>query len=89
MDLATRKAAVTRKKPAPSMLGQPLTSREAQVAALVAEGYSNRDIGTRLGITEQTVKNHLTATYDKTGVRSRVQLALRQVRPPAPEPPAR
>ena len=37
----------------------PLTRRELQILADVAEGYSNRTIGTRLGISEQTVKNHL------------------------------
>ncbi len=62
------------------MLGQPLTSREAEVAQLVGEGHTNRHIADRLGISEQTVKNHLTAVYDKTGAASRVQLALRQIR---------
>ena len=37
----------------------PLTERELEILADVAEGYSNRSIGVRLGISEQTVKNHL------------------------------
>ena len=62
------------------ILGQPLTPREAAVTALVAEGHSNRVIAARLGITEQTVKNHLTAIFDKIGVATRVQLAIYQTR---------
>jgi two-component system, NarL family, nitrate/nitrite response regulator NarL len=53
-----------------------LTSREIQIARAVAEGRSNRDIATQLGITEQTVKNHLTSIFEKVGVTSRLQLAL-------------
>jgi two-component system, NarL family, nitrate/nitrite response regulator NarL len=53
-----------------------LTSREIQIARSVAEGRSNRDIATQLGITEQTVKNHLTSIFEKVGVTSRLQLAL-------------
>ncbi len=67
-------------KPKVPSLGQPLTTREAEVARLVGEGHTNRKIADRLGISEQTVKNHLTAVYDKTGAASRVQLALRQIR---------
>ncbi|HXI18169.1 MAG TPA: LuxR C-terminal-related transcriptional regulator [Chloroflexota bacterium] len=37
----------------------PMTDRELEILAGVAEGYSNRTIGVRLGISEQTVKNHL------------------------------
>jgi len=62
------------------LLGQRLTTREAEVTQLVSEGHSNRTIADRLGISEQTVKNHLTAVYDKTGTASRVQLALWKVR---------
>ena len=36
-----------------------MTDRELEILAGVAEGYSNRTIGVRLGISEQTVKNHL------------------------------
>ena len=54
-----------------------LTTREIQIAKAVAEGRGNRDIATQLGITEQTVKNHLTSIYEKVGVGSRLQLALK------------
>jgi DNA-binding NarL/FixJ family response regulator len=53
-----------------------LTSREAQGAELVWEGLTNRDIGQRLGTTEQVVKNYLRSTFDKLGVWSRLELAL-------------
>ncbi len=53
-----------------------LTAREMQIARAVAEGRGNREIATQLGITEQTVKNHLTSIFEKVGVASRLQLAL-------------
>jgi DNA-binding NarL/FixJ family response regulator len=53
-----------------------LTTREVQIAKAVSEGRGNRDIATQLGITEQTVKNHLTSIFEKVGVSSRLQLAL-------------
>jgi DNA-binding NarL/FixJ family response regulator len=53
-----------------------LTTRELQIANAVAEGRGNREIATLLGITEQTVKNHLTSIFEKLGVQSRLQLAL-------------
>ena len=56
-----------------------LTTREIQIAKAVAEGRGNRDIANQLGITEQTVKNHLTSIYEKVGVGSRLQLALKML----------
>jgi DNA-binding NarL/FixJ family response regulator len=53
-----------------------LTPREHQIAQAIANGRSNRDIASLLGITEQTVKNHLTNIFGKVGVGSRLQLAL-------------
>lgn len=55
----------------------PLSAREAEVARLVGEGAANREIATRLDITERTVKAHLTAIFEKLGVRDRLQLSLR------------
>jgi DNA-binding CsgD family transcriptional regulator len=47
------------------------TRREAEVLTLAAEGWTNHQIGRRLGITERTVRKHLGAVYDKAGVRGR------------------
>lgn len=54
-----------------------LTSRELTVAEHVAHGASNREIAQALEITERTVKAHLSAIFEKLGVRDRVQLALK------------
>jgi DNA-binding NarL/FixJ family response regulator len=53
-----------------------LTSRELMVAEHVAKGASNREISAALDISERTVKAHLTAIFEKLGLRDRVQLAL-------------
>ena len=53
-----------------------LTPREAQVAKLVAEGLTNREVANLIGTTEQVVKNYLRTTFDKLGVWSRLELAL-------------
>lgn len=53
-----------------------LSGKEIQVATLVWEGLTNRDIAERLGTSEQVVKNHLRNTFDKLGVWSRLELAL-------------
>ena len=53
-----------------------LTLRELDVVRLVGEGCSNREIATRLRISEDTVKHHLSRIFDKTGTSSRVELAL-------------
>ena len=53
-----------------------LTLRESEVALLVAEGLSNREIAARLSLSEHTVKNYLFRIFDKTGVSSRVALVL-------------
>jgi two-component system, NarL family, nitrate/nitrite response regulator NarL len=57
-----------------------LTSRELEVVAAVVSGDSNRDIADRLAISLQTVKHHLTNIFDKTGVSSRLELALFAIR---------
>jgi NarL family two-component system response regulator YdfI len=48
-----------------------LTDRELEVLTLVAQGERNKEIAVRLGITERTVKAHLTSIYNKFGVDSR------------------
>ena len=53
-----------------------LAKREDEVANLVVEGMSNREIGERLGLSEHTVSNYLFRIYDKLGLSSRVELVL-------------
>jgi len=53
-----------------------LTGKEVQVATLVWEGLTNREIAHTIGTTEQVVKNYLRNTFDKLGVWSRLELAL-------------
>lgn len=57
-----------------------LSEREREVLALVADGCADKEICTRLGVARSTVKNHLTAIYDKWRVRSRTQAAVRFVK---------
>ncbi len=53
-----------------------LTAKEMQVAGLVWEGQTNREIARAIGTTEQVVKNYLRNTFDKLGVWSRLELAI-------------
>ncbi|HZQ25375.1 MAG TPA: LuxR C-terminal-related transcriptional regulator [Terriglobales bacterium] len=53
-----------------------LTNKEMQVATLVWEGLTNREIAKLVGTTEQVVKNYLRTTFDKLGVWSRLELAI-------------
>jgi DNA-binding NarL/FixJ family response regulator len=55
---------------------QRLTLKEIQIATLVWEGLTNREIGKILGTSEQVIKNHLRSTFDKLGVWSRLELAV-------------
>ncbi|MFZ4615602.1 MAG: helix-turn-helix transcriptional regulator [Rectinemataceae bacterium] len=52
----------------------PLSPREREIAALLVEGKSRFSIGSELGISEETVKKHITHIYMKLGVNSRVEL---------------
>jgi DNA-binding NarL/FixJ family response regulator len=53
-----------------------LTQKEIQVAIMVWEGLTNREIGKIIGTSEQVIKNHLRSIFDKIGVWSRLELAM-------------
>jgi DNA-binding CsgD family transcriptional regulator len=50
-----------------------ITQREHEILGLIAEGLSNREIGGRLFVSENTVKTHSSRLFDKLGVNRRVQ----------------
>jgi DNA-binding NarL/FixJ family response regulator len=53
----------------------PLSPREREVARLVADGLSNREIAARLVISERTAQNHVQHILDKLGFANRAQVA--------------
>jgi len=53
-----------------------LTARELEVVGLITEGSTNKHIAETFGISEETVKRHLTNIFNKTGVGNRLELAL-------------
>jgi DNA-binding CsgD family transcriptional regulator len=57
-----------------------LTAREQEVALLVSSGRTNRQIASRLRLSERTVETHLSNVYRKLGVSSRVMLAALLIR---------
>ena len=53
----------------------PLTDREMEVAALVAEGLTNKEVATRLGLSVRTAENHVLNVMNKLGLDNRAQVA--------------
>jgi predicted ATPase/DNA-binding CsgD family transcriptional regulator len=62
--------------PAGSPLTGPLTSREVEIATLVADGLSNKEIAQRAAISKRTVDAHVDHIFAKLGLSSRVQLTV-------------
>src|SRR6202166_4996071 len=54
----------------------PLSAREREIVALVAQGYKNKEMAEKMFISEQTVKNHLHNIFDKLGVSDRLNLSV-------------
>lgn len=59
---------------------QPLSEREMEVLGCMARGLSNKEIANALGISHQTVKNHVTSILHKLGVEDRTQAVLYALR---------
>jgi len=59
---------------------EPLTAREIQVLELLAEGLANKAIAERLGISDQTVKNHVSAILRKLEVNDRTEAVVYALR---------
>jgi DNA-binding NarL/FixJ family response regulator len=75
-DIVEHLRAATSAANAPATPAQMLTRRETQIIAAIVEGASNKEIGLRFDLSEQTVKNHLSHIFDKLGVSNRLELAL-------------
>ena len=88
---AVRETVVVREVPVPAEVRAPgpfspdrtqqktlgITERELEVLALVAEGFSNREIAARLFVSENTIKTHCARTFDKLGAARRTQAVQR------------
>jgi DNA-binding NarL/FixJ family response regulator len=67
-------------RPPPAAPQDPLTPREREVLALLAEGLANKAIAARLGISEHTAKFHVNAILGKLGVESRAEAIVHAAR---------
>jgi len=66
--------------PQPASLAEPLTPREVEVLGMLAEGQSNKSIAHRLGISEHTVKFHVTSIMGKLDAGSRTEAVTQGIR---------
>lgn len=70
------RALITPAEPSPAQPTTQLTAREREVLALLGRGLANKQIASRLGISERTVKTHLTRIYNALGVSDRTGAIL-------------
>ena len=66
---------VTGQRPPHDKQAEKLTSRELEVALLVARGFTNREIASELSVSGSTANNHVARIWRKFGLRSRTQIA--------------
>lgn len=66
-------------EPSPDMF-IPLSPREMEILVLITKGYSNKEVAYQLGISRQTVKNHMTSILRKLDVNDRTQAAVYALR---------
>ena len=66
--------------PIPNRLPNPLTEREKGILTAVSDGASSREIAATLGLTDQTIRNYMTALLQKIGARTRGQAAALALR---------
>lgn len=59
-----------------AVITQGMTKRESEILSLLAEGLTNQQIAKELYISEGTVKNYISAIYDKTGIHDRAKLIV-------------
>ena len=64
-----------------------LTETESRIAALVAQGQTNREVAAAMFVTENTVQTHVRHIFQKLGVRSRTELAARLLSVPGNSAP--
>lgn len=62
--------------PGRKLMEMMLSPRELEIARLIAEGLSNKDIGERLYLSQGTVRNHISTILEKTGLEHRTQIAV-------------
>lgn len=74
--ISTSRQLVTARPEAVSAALELLTPREREVAQQVSVGLTNKEIARKFNITERTVKAHLSASFERLGVKDRLQLAL-------------
>ena len=77
LDPKAARVLLTQRRTSPAMAAaSPLTDREEEVLTMVGDGLPNKLIARRLGISERTVKAHLTSIFQRLGVSDRTQAAL-------------
>jgi DNA-binding NarL/FixJ family response regulator len=86
-EVARKVIAAFQQRPAGPSECQQLSEREAEVLALLAQGYANKEIADKLNVTYDTVRAHLKHTYEKLHVRSRTEAVAKYLQSGSPATP--